>query len=328
MREQKLTIVMYHYVRDLKNSRYPSIKGLDTELFRGQVEYLYKHYNFVTVEQVIAAFDKQEKLPSKAVLLTFDDAYIDHFTNVFPILHKKNIQGAFFPPVKAITQHRVLDVNKIHFILASVKDISLLLDDIKLLLNEYRSEYNLESYDYYFEKLAQANRFDTKEVIFVKRLLQVELDESLRLIFTDKLFSKFVSSDEETFSKELYMSEDQIECMVNSGMHIGSHGYDHYWLGSLPKEKQELEIQESIKFIQKVGGNIDNWTIGYPYGNYNEDTISLLKQYNCKLGFTTKVDIAEINASENDERFKLPRLDTNDLPKNLDLPVNDWFIKG
>ena len=29
-----LTIVMYHYVRDLKNTRYPGIKGLDIDLFK------------------------------------------------------------------------------------------------------------------------------------------------------------------------------------------------------------------------------------------------------------------------------------------------------
>jgi hypothetical protein len=51
----ELTIVMYHYVRDLAHSRYPAIKGLDLELFKGQISYLQKHYNFVTVEQVIAA---------------------------------------------------------------------------------------------------------------------------------------------------------------------------------------------------------------------------------------------------------------------------------
>lgn len=30
----KVYIVMYHYVRDLKNSCYPGIKGLDYELFK------------------------------------------------------------------------------------------------------------------------------------------------------------------------------------------------------------------------------------------------------------------------------------------------------
>lgn len=35
MREAKLTIIMYHYIRDLKKSRYPQIKGLDIHLFKG-----------------------------------------------------------------------------------------------------------------------------------------------------------------------------------------------------------------------------------------------------------------------------------------------------
>ena len=145
--ENKLTVVMYHYVRDLKNSRYPEIKGLDLNLFREQVQFLNRHYTFVTVEQVIAAFNKEDKIPSKAVLLTFDDAYADHFTNVFPILEHHKIQGAFYPPVKAVTEHTVLDVNKIHFILASTPQnrINDLLVMIRNLLPQYRKEYDLNS---------------------------------------------------------------------------------------------------------------------------------------------------------------------------------------
>jgi peptidoglycan/xylan/chitin deacetylase (PgdA/CDA1 family) len=308
----ELTIVMYHYVRDLRHSRYPAIKGLDLELFKGQIAYLQKYYTFVTVEQVIAAYHQEVSLPPKAVLLTFDDAYIDHFTNVFPVLYDKKIQGAFFPPVKAVTEHTVLDVNKIHFILASIENINILLEEIKRLLSYYTSEYKLKSYEYYFDKLAVAGRFDIKEVIFIKRLLQVELEESLRNKITNDLFRKFVSNDEQAFSRELYMSTDQLRCMVQCGMHVGSHGYDHYWLGSLPKEKQEYEIQKSIEFIKQIGGNIDNWTICYPYGNYNEITLSLLRQYGCRQGFTTEVRIASLN----DSPLTLPRMDTNDLPKN------------
>lgn len=33
----KLFVVMYHYTRDLKHSRYPEIKGLDVSLFREQL---------------------------------------------------------------------------------------------------------------------------------------------------------------------------------------------------------------------------------------------------------------------------------------------------
>ena len=115
----KVTIVAYHYVRDLKFSRYPQIKGLDTVFFKEQIIFFKKNYNIITMEQLIDSIDKNKALPDKSLLLTFDDAYIDHFTQVFPILVENKIQGSFFPPAKAIRDHTLLEVNKIHHILAS-----------------------------------------------------------------------------------------------------------------------------------------------------------------------------------------------------------------
>lgn len=327
MSNNKLTVVMYHYVRDLKNSRYPNIKGLDLNLFREQIKFLKKNYSFVTIEEVIHTYNNGSKLPPHPVLLTFDDAYQDHFQNVFPILNHEHIQGCFYAPVKAVTEHTVLDVNKIHFILASTPSelMPKLLDEIKQQLNRYQSEWHLNDFDFYFNKLAVANRFDSKEVIFVKRLLQVELDERLRKIITDDIFQKVVGMDEAMFSRELYMSMDQIKCMVDNGMHFGSHGYDHYWLNSLTKEKQEFEIKKSIEFIKEVGGDINNWTICYPYGAHDDKTIEILKENGCKLGMTTIVDTADLSNKEDGVIYKLPRLDTNDLPKDANAPVNEWY---
>lgn len=329
MNADKLTVVMYHYVRDLQNSRYPQIKGCDVRLFKEQIKFLQKHYNFVTIEQVINAYrgGHSDKLPPHAVLLSFDDAYADHFEYVFPILEHEHIQGAFYPPVKAVTEHTVLDVNKIHFILASTPEdnFPVLLNEIKQLILANTDEFGLKSYDEYFKELAVANRFDPAEVIFVKRLLQVGLPEALRKRMADILFEKIVGIEESAFSRELYMSVDQIKCMVDCGMHIGSHGYDHYWLGSLPREKQEFEIKKSIEFINEVGGDVDNWTICYPYGDRNKETIQLLKENGCKLGMTTDVDLADLTDHEGDAIFNLPRLDTNDLPKDANAPVNQWY---
>lgn len=322
---------MYHYVRDLKNSRYPNIKGLQIELFREQVQFLKKHYNFVTIEQILDAYhnDNTKDMPDHPVLLTFDDAYKDHFDYVFPYLEHEHIQGAFYAPVKAVTENTVLDVNKIHFILASTPEENLtqLIKELKLQLRTYRKEWKLNDFDYYYNKLAVANRFDKKEVIFIKRLLQVELDEKLRKIITDDIFKKVVGMDEGMFSRELYMSMDQIKCMVDNGMHFGSHGYNHYWLNSLTKEKQEYEIKKSLDFLKEIGADINNWTICYPYGAFDDKTIDVLKENDCKLGMTTLVDTADISNKEDNIIFKLPRLDTNDLPKDLNAPVNVWYNK-
>ena len=96
---------MYHYVRDLENSRYPSIKGLSTTHFVKQIEYLHSIYNIVSMEEVIDSIENNSKLPSNAVVLTFDDGYVDHYLNAFPVLDRLGIQGSFYIPVKPVLEH-------------------------------------------------------------------------------------------------------------------------------------------------------------------------------------------------------------------------------
>ena len=55
MNRLDLTIVMYHYVRPIAESAYPRIKGLELDLFRAQLEYMRRHYNPVSVEELLAS---------------------------------------------------------------------------------------------------------------------------------------------------------------------------------------------------------------------------------------------------------------------------------
>jgi len=316
---------MYHYVRDLKNSRYPDIKGLDINLFKEQIDYMRKHYHIITTEEVIHSIDNQVKIPEKSVLLTFDDAYSDHYNNVFPILDKYKLQGSFYTPSKAITEHIVLDVNKIHFILASVENKTNIVIDIKNLILNYKTEYNLKDFEHYYAKLAKASRYDTGEVIFIKRLLQVELIEELRMKIVNYLFEKYVGMSESAFSRELYMNEEQLSHMLRSGMHIGNHGYNHYWWNHLTKEEMNEELDLSTDFLHKLGVDMTNWTACYPYGSYDDQSIKMLKDRGCKLAVTTEVNIA---TTHKNTRYTMPRLDTNDLPKDRNYDPNDWYKKA
>ena len=63
----------------------------------------------------------------------------------------------------------------------------------------------------------------------------------------------------------------------------------------------------------------------YPYGSYNNSTLELLKEFNCQLAFTTQIDVANLN---HNDKYELPRLNTNDIPKNEFERPNEWFFKG
>ena len=87
-----------------------------------------------------------------------------------------------------------------------------------------------------WQELAQPSQFDTAEVIFIKRMLQVALPEEARArTLTHQLFERFVAVDQATFAAELYMSADQLKIMIRgTSMYVGSHGVKHYWLNSGP----------------------------------------------------------------------------------------------
>ena len=309
---QALTIVMYHYVRDLERSRFPAIKGLSLERFRRQLDYIGSRYTPVTVEAVLASMEGTARLPENAILLTFDDGYSDHFANVFPLLDARRIQGCFFPPAQAILEHRVLDVNKIQFVLASVPDAVALLDKVFASLPEFSSDYDLKMREAYLASITEQHRYDPREVTVLKRLLQRELPEPVRAEIVRRLFAQHVTVDEAAFAAELYMSVEQIDCLRRQGMHIGSHGYTHVWLNSIPAQAQAEEVDRSLAFLTQFGVTSDNWTICYPYGGFNETLLEQLRPRHCRLGFTVEARVAQIGV---DDPLTLPRLDTNDLPR-------------
>jgi peptidoglycan/xylan/chitin deacetylase (PgdA/CDA1 family) len=307
-----VTIVMYHYVRDLRRSRFPAIKGLSIERFCRQLDFIQANYTPISVERLLETLASGARdLPPNPILLTFDDGYSDHFANVFPQLDARGIQGCFFPPAQAILEHKVLDVNKIHFVLAAAPDAGALLEDVLADLPEFRSEHPLKTKDAYLRAATEQHRYDSREVTVLKRLLQRELPEPIRVEIVRRLFAKHVTTDEAAFAFELYMSMEQIACLRRHGMHIGSHGYAHHWLNHISPEAQTREIDQSLNFLRKLGVGNDEWTMCYPYGGFNDSLLEILRERRCRLGFTVEPRVADLDA---DGPLTLPRVDTNDLP--------------
>jgi len=305
-----LTIVMYHYVRNIKNSQYKNIKGLETDGFKRQLDYLSDNFNIIKAEMLIDFVKNDIQLPKNSCLLTFDDGYKDHLTFVLPELLKRKLQGSFFPPVKPVLEREILDVNRIHFILACTNDFSKLVYDVdNLCIDHGITPIDLVAFK---SKYAIPSRYDTADVMYVKHVLQHVLSEDIRNSISSKLFQIYVNRTELDFADELYLSIDETKTLIESGMYVGSHGYRHLWLDKETYESQLLEIDSSLKFLKDVGASTNNWIMCYPYGAYNDDTLSILKERNCAVGLTTKVGLANVSR---DFSLELPRFDTNDYPQ-------------
>lgn len=324
MKQKSLTVVMYHYVRPIAKSAYPALRGLEVSDFEGQLDYLQRHYNVITAKHAIAAGRGECDLPDSPVLLTFDDGYKDHLY-AYRMLKKRGLNGVFFPPAQVVRERKVMDVNKVHYILASEPNTDALVVEIEDAAITLQDEFSLLPLSEYRNKYWHSSRFDTAQVIYVKRMLQTGLPERLRSQIIDQLFIKCVSADECAFADSLYLSDNDLREMLAEGMEIGSHGYAHYWLNSLDIKEQADDIDRSLELLLDVGVDLKDFLFCYPYGAYNSETVHLLKQRGCGAAVTTHVDLAKLN-SEN--LLEIPRLDTNDLPRSENSIPNNWTIQA
>jgi peptidoglycan/xylan/chitin deacetylase (PgdA/CDA1 family) len=313
------TIVMYHVVRPASGLA-ATLKGLDVEAFRGQLEYIRAHYTPVNLFDLADAAEGLRSLPPRPVVLTFDDGYAVHREVVLPRLCETRTPAAFFPAASSMVDGRVLDVNKIQLILALSRDIEPVITAIDHAIDREAVTGGM-SRTTYRRQWWIASRWDTPDVAYVKRMLQHALPERVRRPLIDDLFRRLVSADERAVAAELYMSVDAVRDMQQAGMSIGAHANRHLRLPTLSRDEQETEIDGALRVLDAVGLPRHRFAFCYANGDYNSDSIDLLRARECRLACTTQPDLARI---AHDGLLTLPRIDTNDLPVRSDAEPNEW----
>jgi peptidoglycan/xylan/chitin deacetylase (PgdA/CDA1 family) len=98
-RRYRVPILLYHYVEYVKDHRDLIRKSLDTrpDIFEAQVKTLQDAgYTFLTVSELSGILDARQEMPEKPVALTFDDGYLDFYTDVFPILSVYRVKATAY----------------------------------------------------------------------------------------------------------------------------------------------------------------------------------------------------------------------------------------
>lgn len=99
LRRIEVPILMYHYIstppEDADEYRYNL--SLPPEMFRQHLQYMAdNNFTPISLYDLDNALLTGALLPQKPVILTFDDGYIDHYTNAFPLLREFGFTGTFF----------------------------------------------------------------------------------------------------------------------------------------------------------------------------------------------------------------------------------------
>lgn len=91
-------LIYHHFVKDQANSIYKnSLSVYDIDLFEEQMDYLQrKGFSTITMKDLDLWMQRKQALPTKAVVLTFDDANLSVEKLVYPILKQKQMVATTF----------------------------------------------------------------------------------------------------------------------------------------------------------------------------------------------------------------------------------------
>lgn len=103
-RQSEISVLMYHSVSPA-SSKYSVIPAE----FRRQMAHLMKNYTIVSLNEIKEFVEGKRKLPRKSVAITFDDGYLDNYTNAYPYLRKNKLPATIFIATNYVQKEMLLD---------------------------------------------------------------------------------------------------------------------------------------------------------------------------------------------------------------------------
>lgn len=295
-----VTSFMFHDIRNNENekfnNRYKLKPFLTVNEFKKQLDFITANYKVINTSEILYVKDTE-----KCAVLTFDDGLNDHY-QILSIIKEYKIRCSFFIPVGLIIDNVVMKAHKIQFFLSVV-------DEKKLIKEILRYVDDKDIFNIYSKSKFKDNWW-SPEMVFITNFLRY-YDQEISDFITDKLFNKYVSSDEKSFSNEFYLNEKQIKEMIDNGMEFGGHGYYSNDLESLTLSEQQIDIKKTFDYIKILNQDCDLY-FSYPNGGYNNDTIEIIKTQSCKIAYTT--ESVSVENLDDINFLKFPRISA---PENL-----------
>jgi peptidoglycan/xylan/chitin deacetylase (PgdA/CDA1 family) len=100
-----LTVVMFHRTLRQDDARWPSRDPdytLGEDLFAASLAFFRRHYRVVSLQEVLRARRDGTGLPPRALLITFDDGWLDNVDYALPALRRAGLPAVMFVAADAV----------------------------------------------------------------------------------------------------------------------------------------------------------------------------------------------------------------------------------
>lgn len=304
--QKKAIILMYHQVCEKKADPWQLAVAPDN--FQYQLNHLKNHFDVVSVDELVSTI-QSGKLTSNLVAITFDDGFVDNYTNAAPLLEWFELPATFYITSGAIRNAKLFWWDELQSIILQSESLP------KKLSTKVGAEY----FNFEFKRDEVLRPSVTQEILnwsYGAPLKNERIDLYFRL--WEKI-QPLQHLDQYTTMRSLrnWAKVENIPLGINAPMQghqvkklganklftLGGHTVNHAMLSAQSELVQSYEIKDCKIDLEEISGMPVNG-FAYPYGKYNPCTKSLLQQNGYNYGLTTE----EGPVTAGSDLYQLPRV--------------------
>ncbi|WP_187471216.1 polysaccharide deacetylase family protein [Luteimonas viscosa] len=261
-----LTVIMFHRVLTQEDPRWASCDPdytLEAGLFERCLDFFRRHYNVVSVDQVMAARRDGTPLPDRPLLITFDDGWADNHAHALPRLRAAGLPALLF------TVADVVDRDEPFF-------------QERLISAFRRNALRLPALA---QALANAGHpvepVPPDNIDGLRKLIAAL--EALDATQRNQVLAPFAAAMDDGVRQ--MVTRNELRELAAGGIAIGVHGKTHTPMTRAGDLDAELAAARAI-----VGGHLDAQpppTMSYPHGRYDDHVLERTRAAGYEFAFTS-----------------------------------------
>lgn len=268
-----LYVFNYHRIGDAQSCQFDrAVFSCSVTAFEQHIKEISENFIVIDTVKLNELIANNKLSDDRYALVTFDDGYLDNFTDVLPIMQKYAMPGVFYLVTDFLNEISIPWWDEIAYILR----------------HSIGKHYQLPNGDEKYH-LVDGNIDQVIRHIMLKAkkmndcgILDVLAD--IRKTFPDAY--QYLKKEQ----VNLLMNWDHAQALIAGGMEIGSHTNSHPILSQLTDSEQLVEIASSKELLeQRLKTSVNS--IAYPVGRYhcyNEKTFQYTQSSGYQIAFNNE----------------------------------------
>jgi len=314
---------MYHRIADLPAD--PWQLAVSPMNFEQHLQVLQEKYKLISSADLLTQLSRKA-IESNTVCITFDDGYSDNFLAAKPLLEKYESPATFFISTQYVEQQKSFWWDELERIILNSKRLPSILS---ITIAKELFIFQLENDDVLTDELREKQKAwvwtekpPTRRcelyLALHRRLKPLPYNELQSIIREIKSWSEY----DKIFKEDLPMTNQQLkDIAIKSLFDVGLHTARH---SALPFHNREMQFKEIADNEQSLKDNCENFTrlLAYPFGAYNEATISVVKEQKLNAAFTT----IENPITNGSDQYQLGRFQVKNWDgKEFERRISNWI---